>query len=199
MKTSLVILFFFVLGILGAWGGILPPDLITDDVTLYLLYTLMTFVGISLGCDSRLREILSTLKPKNLLLPLGTTIGTFLASALVSFVIARPLSHTLACGAGFAYYSLSSILISQHLGSELGTVALIANILRESLTLLLVPLVAKFLPPAAVISLGGATTMDTTLPILVRSLGKEWTFVAVLHAVILDFSVPFWVTLFCSL
>lgn len=199
MKTSLIILFFFVLGILAAWSGIMPCGIVDDDVTVFLLYFLMTCVGISLGCDSRLREIFATLKPKNLLLPLGTTIGTFLASALISFVIARPMSHALACGAGFAYYSLSSILISQHVGSELGTVGLIANVTREALTLLLVPVAARFMPPAAVISLGGATTMDTTLPILVRTLGKEWTFVAVIHAVVLDFSVPFWVTLFCSL
>ncbi len=199
MKTSLVILFFFLMGILSAWSGIIPDGIVNDDVTLFLLYFLMICVGISLGCDSRLREIFATLRPKNLLLPLGTTIGTFLASALISFVIARPLSHTLACGAGFAYYSLSSILISQHVGSELGTVGLIANVSREALTLLLVPVAARFMPPAAVISLGGATTMDTTLPILVNTLGKEWSFVAVLHAVVLDFSVPFWVTLFCSL
>ena len=102
-------------------------------------------------------------------------------------------------GAGFAYYSLSSILISQAVGSELGTVALICNVLREALTLLLVPLAARFLAPPAVIAMGGATTMDTTLPILARTLGSQWVFVALVHAIVLDFSVPFWVIFFCSL
>lgn len=199
MKTSLIILFFFLLGILASALGILPPDLVTDDVTVVMLYLLMTCVGFSLGCDPHLKRILTSLRPKVLLIPLGTAIGTFLGSTVIAFVIARPVSHCLACGAGFAYYSLSTILINQQVGTELGTIGLIANVAREAFTLLFVPIVAKFLPPPAVICMGGASTTDTTLPIIVRSIGNQWTFVSIIHAVVLDLSVPFWVTLFCSL
>lgn len=199
MKSSLAIVLFFCLGVLLGVNHLLPEGLITDDRTVILLYSLMFCVGISLGCDRKLREILYALKPKTLLFPLGTTIGTFLASALVAIVFREPLTHCLAVGSGFAYYSLSSILISQQLGSELGTVALICNVLREILTLLLVPVAARFLPPPAVIAMGGATTMDTTLPLMVKTLGPQWAFVSVTHAVVLDFSVPCWVTFFCSL
>ncbi|MDO5536141.1 MAG: lysine exporter LysO family protein [Desulfovibrionaceae bacterium] len=199
MKSSLLIILFFCLGVVCGRGHLLPEGFITDGKTVYLLYCLMGCVGVSLGCDRRLREILYALKPKTLLFPLGTTIGTFLASALVALALQEPLSHCLAVGSGFAYYSLSSILISQQIGSELGTVALICNVLREILTLLLVPAAARFLPPPAVIAMGGATTMDTTLPLIARTLGPQWAFVSVTHAVVLDFSVPFWVTFFCSL
>ena len=199
MKSSLIIIAFFCLGILCGRFSLLPQGLVSEDHTVVLLYALMLSVGISLGCDRRLREILRSLRPHILLFPLGSTIGTFLGAALASLCLAYPLSHCLAVGAGFSYYSLSSILISQAVGSELGTVALICNVLREALTLLLVPLAARVLAPPAVIAMGGATTMDTTLPILARTLGSQWVFVALVHAIVLDFSVPFWVIFFCSL
>ena len=199
MKTSLLILACFCLGILCGRFGLLTESLDGENVTLILLFVLMSCVGISVGSDRRLGEILRSLRPKILLYPLGTTIGTFLAAGLCSLFLAYPLSHCLAVGAGFAYYSLSSILITQAVGTELGTVALICNLAREALTLLLVPLVARFAPEPAVIAMGGATTMDSTLPIMARTLGTQWVFVALVHAIVLDFSVPFWVIFFCSL
>ncbi len=198
MKSSLLIVAFFVCGLVCGRLELLPDGLISEDLTLVMLYCLMTLVGFSLGCDTRLCETLRSVHPKMLLFPLGTTIGTFAAAALVAIILHEPLAQCMAIGAGFAYYSLSSILIGQHLGSEPGTIALISNVTRELLTLLLVPVMAKFVPPAAVISMGGATTMDTTLPLLARTLGPQWVFVSITHAVMLDFSVPFWVTFFCS-
>ena len=41
--------------------------------------------------------------------------------------------------------------------------------------------------------------MDYTLPVITRFAGKQWVFVSIVHAMILDFSVPFWVTFFCTL
>ncbi len=199
MTSSLLIVCCFVAGVVCGRRNLLPDGLVDDDVSLILLYALMSCVGLSLGSDRRLREILRTMRPRTLLYPLGTTAGTFLASALVALALAEPLSQCMAVGAGFAYYSLSSILISQNIGSELGTVALISNVMREILTLLLVPVMARFVPPPAVIAMGGATTMDTTLPLIARTLGPQWVFVSITHAVVLDFSVPFWVTFFCSL
>ena len=84
----------------------------------------MFLVGISIGHDRRLGEILRTLRPRVLLLPLATTVGTFAGAALASITLAYSLSECLAVGSGFAYYSLSSIFITQYKGAELGTVAL---------------------------------------------------------------------------
>ena len=50
----------------------------------------------------------------------------------------------------------------------------------------------------APISAGGATTMDTTFPIITRYCGEEFAVVSIFHGFIVDFSVPFLVTLFCS-
>ena len=199
MKGSLIILFFFCSGVLLARLGLIPTYLLEHDCTVYALWLLMLLVGISIGSDRRLGEILRTLRPRVLLLPLATTVGTFAGTALVSLVLTFSVSECMAVGAGFAYYSLSSIFISQYKGPELGTIALISNIARELITQLLTPLLARHLGPLIPISCGGASTMDTTLPVITRYCGKEWIFVSIVHAMILDFSVPFWVIFFCTL
>ena len=199
MKGSLIILFFFCSGVLLARLGLIPTYLIEHDFTVYALWLLMLLVGISIGSDRRLGEILRTLRPRVLLLPMATTAGTFAGTALVSLFLTYSVSECMAVGAGFAYYSLSSIFISQYKGPELGTIALISNIARELITLLLTPLLAKKFGPLIPISCGGASTMDTTLPVITRYCGKEWIFVSIVHAMILDFSVPFWVIFFCTL
>ena len=199
MKGSLIILFFFCSGVLLARLGLIPTYLLEHDCTVYALWLLMLLVGISIGSDRRLGEILRTLRPRVLLLPLATTVGTFAGTALVSLFLTYSVSECMAVGAGFAYYSLSSIFISQYKGPELGTIALISNIARELITLLLTPLLARYMGPLIPISCGGASTMDTTLPVITRYCGKEWIFVSIVHAMILDFSVPFWVIFFCTL
>lgn len=199
MRGSLLILLFFVSGIILAFLNLLPEELLQNDPTLYALWLLMALVGLSLGADEKLVEILKSTKIQILLLPLCTTIGTFLGSAIAPIFINRSLPDCLAVGSGFAYYSLSSIFIGQYKGPELGAIALIANISRELFTLLFVPLVFKYFGPWAAISCGGASTVDTTLPIIGKTAGKMWIFPAIIHGVCLDFCVPFWVTFFCSL
>ncbi len=199
MSGSLLILAFFGAGLGLARLGLIPRYFVEHDATLYVLWLLMGLVGLSIGSDRRLSEILRTLRPRVLLLPLATTVGTFAGVAAASLFLAYSLADCLAVGAGFAYYSLSSIFITQYKGAELGTVALLSNILREILTLVGTPLLVRLLGPLAPISCGGASTMDTTLPIIARYAGRDWIFVSIVHAMILDFSVPFWVIFFCTL
>lgn len=196
--SSTVIVAFFVLGAVLGWLHCLPEALSGPQVTLWLLYALMFTVGMSIGSDKRLREILRTLSPKVLLVPLTTTAGTFAGVALASLFVGYSLSECLAVGAGFGYYSLSSIFITQYKGAELGTVALISNILREIFTLLGTALLVRYCGKLAPICAGGCTTTDTTLPVITRFAGKDMVFVAIVHAMILDLSVPFWVLFFCS-
>ena len=199
MKGSLIILFFFCSGVLLARLELIPAYLLEHDCTVYALWLLMLLVGISIGSDRRLGEILRTLRPRVLLLPLATTVGTFAGTALVSLFLVYSAAECMAVGAGFAYYSLSSIFITQYKGPELGTIALISNILRELFTLLFTPLLVRFMGPTAAISCGGASTVDTTLPVITRYAGNQWVFISIVHALVLDFSVPFWVTFFCSI
>ena len=208
MKGSMIIVGAFIIGCFAGVGGWLPEWLMGGDVTMWVLYALMLQVGIGIGSDSRLKEILRTLSPRLLFLPIATIVGTLVATLAVSFLLSRwSTAEVLAVGSGMGYYSLSSILITslkeQSIGvvaaAELGTIALMANIFREMMTLVLAPLMVRWFSPLGPISAGGATTMDVTLPVITRISGKEWVFVSIVHGIVVDFSVPFLVSFFCSL
>lgn len=201
MKGSLIIVGFFIAGTLCGVCHLIPADFITDSrISYYALCALMFCVGIGIGNDPQTLKNFRSLNPRLLFLPVMTILGTLAGSAAVNLILThRSLTDCLAVGAGFGYYSLSSIFITEYKGAELGTIALLANICREILTLLAAPLLTLWFGKLAPISAGGATSMDTTLPIITRTVGQQFVVVSIFHGFVVDFSVPFLVTLFCSL
>ena len=200
MKNSIIVFLFFCAGCLLGFSGEIKLD--AHHISLYILYALMLQVGISIGSNKNLKQIVRQIRLKMLVIPLATIIGTLLFSALASLLLSRwSVFECMAVGSGFAYYSLSSILITQfkepsiglQLATELGTIALLSNIIREMMALLGSPLIEKYFGKLAPIS------MDVVLPAITRYSGKEMIPVAILHGILIDFSVPLFVSFFCSL
>ena len=200
MKGSITIVSFFIAGVLLGRFIDIPAILTAEAPTLYALYALMYLVGISIGSDKKALQALKQQNLKIILVPLATIIGTLIGSALISFALSdRSITDCLAVGSGFGYYSLSSIFITQYKGAELGTIALVSNIMRELLALLAAPLLIRYFGKLAPISVGGATTADTTLPIITKFCGKEFVIISIVHGITVDLSVPFLVTFFCTI
>lgn len=200
MKGSLIIISFFVIGTLCGFYHLLPPSVTNSNLSYYALCGLMFCVGISIGNDPNTLKSFRSLNPRLIFLPIMTICGTLAGCAIAGvFMSNHSSSDCMAVGAGFGYYSLSSIFITEYKGPELGTIALLSNIMREILALLGAPLLVRYFGKLAPISVGGATTMDTTLPIITKCSGKEFIIISIFHGFIVDFSVPFLVTLFCSI
>ncbi len=196
MRNSLVIIILFICGAIGGAYRLLPEILLQTDLSTYALYILIFFVGINIGADTRAWQVIKTVKWKIVLVPFSVIIGTFTGVAIISlFMNTLSTQAALTVGAGFGYYSLSSIIISEMGNHTLGTIALFSNILREIITLLASPLLAKFFGKLAPIASGGATSMDTTLPIITQSAGKEYAIISLFSGIVLTILVPFIVTL----
>ena len=183
-----------VLGYLGV------DQYLPHDASFYTLCLLLVCVGFSIGQNDELRHNLRQIKKSHILLPLITIMGTWVGALLTSLLLTdRSLTDWLAVSSGFGYYSLSSILITEVRSIELGTVALMYNVMREMMTLLFAPMLLKFFGPLAPISIGGATTADTTLPPISRISGTHYVPIAIFHGLMVDLSVPFLVPFFCAL
>lgn len=197
MKGSLIVVGYFVIGLLGGIEKMVPSWLLDGDVSFVALCGLLLFVGLGIGLNPEMKKEVRSLSPRMALLPVVTIIGSWLGALLIWTVLHRTLSDCMAINSGFAYYSLSSIFITEYRGAELGTIALLANIIREMLTLLGAPLMARWFGPLAPISAGGATTMDTTLPILSQTVGQRYIALSIYHGFVVDFTVPFLVSWWC--
>lgn len=206
MKNSITVIAIFIVGCVA--GACYDIEFDIHNLSLCILYALMLQVGIGIGSNKSLRENLRHVSPKILLVPLATITGTLLFSAVASLLLSQwSVFDCMAVGSGFAYYSLSSILITQfkepsigmQLATELGTIALLSNIIREMMALVGAPLIRRYFGKLAPISAAGVNSMDVLLPSITRCSGKEVMPIAICHGILVDLSVPFFVNLFCNL
>jgi uncharacterized membrane protein YbjE (DUF340 family) len=200
MKGSIIILAFFSVGLLLGFNHLLPENLIKEDYSSYALYFLMFLVGIGVGADTRAFQALKNYNFKIFLIPLTTIVGTAIGVSLVYLIIPNiSFKEVQAVGSGYGYYSLSSIIITETYSKSLGVIALLSNVMREIITLLFAPIIAVYFGKIAPICSGGATSMDTTLPIITKASGKEYAIISLFHGIVLTVLVPLLVSIILSL
>lgn len=204
-RFSLVIVGTFTAGI--ALGILTPAARWVAEWPLAMcaLYLLMLAVGITVGSDTATLRSIASQPKRSLLVPLATILGSWAGVTTVWGIMqiagSRPMlwSDAMAVGSGQGYYSLSGVLLAELRGPEIGTIGLLANITREMLTVVGAAWMVKRFSPLGPICSGGATTMDVSLPGILRSCGPQYLALAVLQGVIVDLSVPFMVPFFAGL
>ena len=208
MKNNLIVILCFTAGIFCGTFANTTISTYCEKLPQFLLYALVIQVGLNLGANAELGKMVKDIRFSSLLLPFFTIIGTLVFSAAASLLLTSwNIYDCMAVGSGFAYYSLSSILITQfkeptigiQLATELGTIALLTNIFREMMALLGTPLIKKYFGKLAPISAAGVNSMDVLLPSISRYSGKEMIPIAILHGILIDISVPVFVSFFCNL
>jgi len=199
-KMSLIIFLSVVTGILIGYF-ILEPAYYSwlDPLTNYSLAVLLFGVGVDIGAS---REILADLKLmgwKVLAIPFLIAAGSLIGSVIIGKLLGFAFSESAAVGAGFGWYSLSGVLISKLHSAELGSLAFLANVFRELMTVILLPFVVKYFGSLAAIAPGGATTMDVTLPLIKESGGEAVVIPAFISGAVLSTLVPILVPFFLGL
>lgn len=198
MKGSLIILSFFAIGVILGLNIEELEQLSSHNH--FVLYALMFIVGVSVGADAKTLNSLRSQNLKSFLLPTATILGSLIAAILITpFITGMTLGEVLAVASGFGYYSLSSIMITEYAGAEIGTIGLVANIVREIVTLIAAPLMVRYFSPLSVVSAAGATSIDTLLPTITKFAGKEFIVIAIFHGIVMEIAVPVLVTLFLSI
>ncbi len=104
MKGSLIIVGFFILGIVCGIMHWLPDLNAFGNVSVWTLYALLFCVGITVGNNTPLMKSFKSLDPRLMLLPLMTIMGTLCATTIASLGMPhRSLTVGLAGGSVLGY------------------------------------------------------------------------------------------------
>jgi uncharacterized membrane protein YbjE (DUF340 family) len=169
-----------------------------DSITNYSLAVLLFGVGIDIGASREIIEDLRIMGWRLIVIPVLIAVGSVLGAVMIGLVFNFSVGESAAVGAGFGWYSLSGVLISKLHSAELGSLAFLTNVFRELLTVMILPLVAKYFGSLAAIAPGGATTMDVTLPLVKESGGEAVVIPAFISGAVLSTLVPILVPLFLN-
>ena len=198
MKSSLIALCIFLLGLALGYAGFLPEWVLNPEIPLFVLFVMVLFVGIGLGFSTECWEILRRMHWRILLVPAACILGTYAGGLAVSvFLPEHSVWQILAVCSGLGYYSLSSFIIAGAGLPVLGSIALLSNIIREVATLLHTPRLVRLLGPLAPIGTAGATSMDTCLPVILKNTNEAYGLISIFSGTVLTLLVPiivsFWI------
>lgn len=185
-------------GAVSAYIQLLPSAAVAmcTGITDISLICLLFLIGFDIGNNKESLKTLLKADRFTLLVPAGTVIGTLFGGYLASILTHLSVKDGLAVASGFGWYSLSAVMIAQAKGPDLGAIAFLSNVFRETITLLSVPFIARYFGPYAAVAPGGATTMDVTLPVIQKYAGKQAAVTGFVHGVILSALAPVFVPLF---
>ncbi len=174
-------------GLFGPEGT--PIDILTENSEM-ILNALMFFVGISIGLNKSILHKLREHHFKALIIPCGIIVGSFLSGILCSLICGMPLREGTAIASGMGWYSLSGVMLTEMAGAQIGSIAFLSNLLREILSFFSIPWIAKHLNYYTCIAPAGATSEDTTLPMMLRYTNEETVVLAVFNGILCSTMVP---------
>lgn len=189
-------------------GGVLFGYLFLDtgvkdtlDLILMSALDVMIFIaGIEIGSNrgilKRICNVHSALLA--LAIPLAVACGSICGALLLGHIAGLSAYDSLLVGGGLGWYSFSSVVISAMYSTEIGTVAFLANMMREISGFFLIPLlvrVHKFLALAP----SGAATMDSGLPVVIKYTNLHVGMYSFINGLVLTLIVPVLISWLLSL
>lgn len=189
-------------------GGLLFSYLFLDtgikdtlDLILMSALDVMIFIaGIEIGSNRGILKRICNLHSALLALaiPLAVACGSICGALLLGHIAGLSAYDSLLVGGGLGWYSFSSVVISAMYSTEIGTVAFLANMMREISGFFLIPLlvrVHKFLALAP----SGAATMDSGLPVVIKYTNLHVGMYSFINGLVLTLIVPVLISWLLSL
>ena len=173
----------------------------TLDLILMSALDVMIFIaGIEIGSNRGILKRICNLHSALLALaiPLAVACGSICGALLLGHIAGLSAYDSLLVGGGLGWYSFSSVVISAMYSTEIGTVAFLANMMREISGFFLIPLlvrVHKFLALAP----SGAATMDSGLPVVIKYTNLHVGMYSFISGLVLTLIVPVLISWLLSL
>ena len=189
-------------------GGLLFGYLFLDtgvkntlDLILMSALDVMIFIaGIEIGSNRGILKRICNLHSALLALaiPLAVACGSICGALFLGHIAGLSAYDSLLVGGGLGWYSFSSVVISAMYSTEIGTVAFLANMMREISGFFLIPFlvrVHKFLALAP----SGAATMDSGLPVVIKYTNLHVGMYSFINGLVLTLIVPVLISWLLSL
>lgn len=169
---------------------------VADHLVWVLMHILLFLVGMDLTLF-RLRSQIRQLRLIHLWVPWLVMLGSWLGVLLGGFFMDLNWPTLLVFANGYGWFSLSGVMVEQHLGVHFGMLALLTDLVRELLGILWVVVFGKY-HPICCVGITGTAAMDSALP-LIRQATKPYAIPLALYSgVVLSLSVPLLLNLFIA-
>jgi len=166
---------------------------VSEYLFTFALIMLLFVMGFTFGLDKEAMSRMRKTGFKIMVFPFAIALGSVLGGLVGGYLLRVNVIGSMAVSSGFGWYTLTGPLAGQFFGAEFGALGFSANFFRELLTILATPLIAKF-DKHVPVAFGGATAMDTTLPVIVRYCGSEMLIIAFSSGFILSMLAPITIT-----
>ncbi|MDH2924219.1 uncharacterized membrane protein YbjE (DUF340 family) [Nicoletella semolina] len=167
------------------------------NASTYVLVVMIFCVGIQLrNSNIPLRQVF--LNRQGIYTSIIFILSGLLGGVIAAYFLNLSIVQGLAFASGFGWYSLSSVLINDAWGAAYGSIAFFNDLSREIFCLFAIPFFMRNFPSTAV-GLGGATSLDATLPIIQKSGGIQVVPLAISFGFIINLAVPLLLPFFLGL
>ena len=156
-----------------------------------MLLLLILLVGIDL---TQVKLNVQWLSWSILAVPLFVVLGSLVGGAMAAWITGESLRVSLALASGFGWFTLSSVMIGDALGQMYGTMALMTDLLRELLAIMVLYALGRHQPQVGIGS-AGATALDSTLPIIKQACSPDAVPLALVSGFLLTLLAPVFITI----
>lgn len=186
-----------VLGVLCG-HALFPPEwvAVSGHVVDYALYILMFSVGISVGGNKGAFYKMKEYHIKILIIPAAIMVASVLGGFVCAWITGIPTKVSVPITSAMGWYSLAGIMLTGMAGVQAGTLAFLSSLMREMLSFLMIPPIAKHLNHYTVIAPAASSSEDTSLPMIIRYTSEEVVVMAVCNGVITSAMVPVLIRVF---
>ena len=163
------------------------------------LCILLFFVGLDMGLEGTVFTQIKTVGFRVLVIPVAVIGGSLLGAVVCGIILPLSMKEALAIGSGLGWYSLAPGIIIDHGFVVASAISFLHNIMREVLSFVLIPVVAKKIGYIETIALPGAAAMDVCLPIVERQTRSDIAIFSFVSGLVASFVVPVLVPLVLNL
>ena len=194
LRYLIAVLLGFLLGyLLVVRAGVFSYETassVTGTFVTYALYLMVFLVGMDMGFDGSLPQVFKATGVKAFAIPLATAAATIVGMLLCNLFMGIGLKESILIGCTFGWYSLGPNIIMEAGMISAGAYAFLVNFLRDMISILVIPWVARKFGYVETVGLPQAAAMDVCIATIEGATNKATTALAFFSGAVFTMVIP---------